>query len=169
MLLTLHNLTDEDIPKLMAIYAEGNRENADYFYPDLDPEEGERLVVVDFVKFLRTEFFPRPGNTCYVLEEEGRWVSALRVSETEDGLYLEALETHPDLRRQGCAARLLTQALELWRTQGVPAVRDSISCRNAASLATHKKCGFVVERKTAVNPLTGEENEGCCGMVCRLR
>lgn len=168
MLLTLRSLTDEDIPKLMAIYAEGNRENADYFYPDLEPEEGERLVTADFVKFLRTEFFPRPGNTYYVLEEEGRWVSALRVSETEDGLYLEALETAPGLRRQGRAARLLTQALELWRDQGVPAVRDSVSYHNAASLATHKKCGFVVERETAVNPITGEENEGCYGLVCRL-
>ncbi len=38
MFLKLKKISDEDMPKLMGIYAESNRENIAYFYPDCKDE-----------------------------------------------------------------------------------------------------------------------------------
>lgn len=53
MLLKMTSLKDADIPKLMAIYAEGNRENAEYFYPELPLTEGIAKEEQKFVTMLR--------------------------------------------------------------------------------------------------------------------
>lgn len=54
----------------------------------------------DFLHYLESEFFTVPGNVYYVLEDQDRWVSALRIYKIKPELYyLEALETPPEYQK----------------------------------------------------------------------
>lgn len=152
--------------KLMDLYAEGNRENAEEFSPDCpDRDAAVQKVEEDFLRYLKESFFPTPGNSYWILEEDGVWVSALRVSEPGEGIYyLEALETREDHRRRGCASRLLLGLMEELRKQGPFRLCDCVNKQNVPSLKTHKRCGFRIARETGLDYLSGEENERCFGM-----
>ena len=78
-----------DERKLMDVYAESNLENTDFFCPEEpDKEAAVRMVESGFLDFLKNEFFKEPEAICWVLEEDGVWVSALRTcrrARTGDG------------------------------------------------------------------------------------
>lgn len=133
---TLHEL---DFGKLMAIYEESNRENGAEFYPNLS--EGQRLLEAEqnFYHYLRTGFFTEPGDRYCIWQENGRYISALRLQRYQDGLLLEALETCPEYRGRGYAKQLILTVLE---TVECDKVYVHISRRNAPSIAAHKACGF---------------------------
>lgn len=135
---------DLDGPRLMEVYAESNFENTDYFFPELEDKAlAVRKVEEGFLTFLRDEFFAGPGPAYYVLEEAGEWVSALRMNEVEPGLYyLEALETRPGYRRQGCGARLLRMVTDHLKSKGPFRICDCVDKQNEASVRTHLACGF---------------------------
>lgn len=60
------------------------------------------MVEAGFLDFLKNDFFEQDGAAYWILEENGVWVSALRLSRIQTDLYyLEALETRPDQRGQG--------------------------------------------------------------------
>ena len=166
MLRRLDAFPQVDGRKLMDIYREGNVENAAYFYPDMEDkvqalERAER----EFLHYLETDFFAKPGNVYWVLEEDGVWVSALRLSEIAPGdYYLEALETHPGFRRRGCGAKLLTAVLEELKPQGPFRLRDCVGKKNVPSLGVHEKCGFRIAAQDGLNCLSGEVNDRCYGM-----
>lgn len=84
----------------MDIYDESNRENTSFFCPDIkDPEEAKRKVEEGFLEYLENEFLHKEGNSIYVLEERGIYLSALRLNLIRDHLYyIEVLETRPDSR-----------------------------------------------------------------------
>lgn len=85
MLIYITSYDDIDSRKLMNLYAESNIENVDYFYPNMaDKTAALALVEEGFLKFLKTDFFVRPNATYYILEEEGVWISALRLSLVEN-------------------------------------------------------------------------------------
>ena len=109
MLLKITDGQALDERRLMDVYAESNLENADFFCPEEpDKEAAVRMVESGFLDFLKNEFFKEPEAICWVLEEGGVWVSALRICRIPEGpYYLEALETRPDRRRQGYGVRLL--------------------------------------------------------------
>lgn len=168
MLLTLHELKDSDKRKLMDIYAEGNLENVDYFYPDCkNKSKGLEMIENEFCDYIRRDFFKNKENTYFVLEKEGIWISALRLYKLKDFYYLEALETHPKYRRRGYGTELLLGMLSLLREEGRLIVRDNVRKSNIPSLACHRKCGFEIEHENAINYLTGHINENCYGMVYR--
>lgn len=139
MLIIAKRLGELSFPRLMEIYVEGNRENGAERYPE-EPEMRQlALAEADFRQYLAEDFFRQKGAFYAIWEENGRYVSALRLEPYRDGLLLEALETAPDQRRKGYAATLI-QAV-----QGLPGVEKTyshVSKRNAPSQATHKKCGF---------------------------
>ena len=65
----------------MDIYDESNRENTSFFCPDIkDPEEAKRKVEEGFLEYLENEFLHKEGNSIYVLEERGIYLSALRLN-----------------------------------------------------------------------------------------
>ena len=67
-----------DERKLMDVYAESNLENTDFFCPEEpDKEAAVRMVESGFLDFLKNEFFKEPEAICWVLDEDGVWVSAL--------------------------------------------------------------------------------------------
>lgn len=155
--------------KLMGVYAESNRENAAYFYPDCaDISDGIKKVENDFLTYLQKEFFVCPENTYCVMEKDTIWVSALRLYVMKDCYYIEALETSPMYRRRGYGAELLDAVLISLKKKGPFILRDNVGKRNAASLATHRKCGFEVEHEDAVNYLSSTVNPACYGLIYRF-
>ena len=160
MLHIISSYADLDGPRLMAIYAESNLENTDYFFPEIgDKALAVKKVEEGFLTFLRDEFFVGPGPAYYVLEEAGEWVSALRLNELKPGFYyLEALETRPDRRRRGYAARLLRQVIDHLKAKGPFRVCDCVSKKNEASIRTHLACGFKMVSQTGHDYLQNEDD-----------
>ena len=155
-----------DPRRLMGLYAEGNLENADFFYPDMpDRQTALQKVEDDFLDFIRTEFLAKEGNAYQVLEADGVWVSAVRLYRLKPGFfYLEALETHPDHRRRGYAIRLLTALIEKLKKEGPFTLCDCVSKKNEASIRTHFKCGFRIASEEGMDYLRGETNPKNYGM-----
>lgn len=169
MLLCFRTFDGVDGRRLMNIYAESNLENTAFFYPKLtDKREAVKKVEHDFLNYLKSEFLADGENLLFVWEEQGVWVSALRLYRVGDRrYYIEALETHPAYRRKGYGARLLRGTVEFLKEGGAFCLRSNVSKNNKASLATHKACGFSVVSDCGYNELTQEAEEGCFGMELR--
>lgn len=166
MLLRITSCTDLDSRKLMDIYSENNTENAEDFYPgETDRDVALRKVETGFMSFLEQEFFTWTKAACWIWEEDGLWVSALRNCEIQDGLhYLEALETHPAHRNKGYGSLLLSRVLSAMREDGPFRLCDCVSKRNAASLKIHEKCGFRIVSESGYNYLYKETDEHDFGL-----
>lgn len=139
MLLLAHKLHQLDFGKLMAVYEEGNLENGAFFWPELP--EGQRLALAeqDFRQYLQEVFFPVESAVYAVWEENGAYMSALRLEPYEDGLLLEGLETAPGQRRKGYGEALIRAVLEAFPDR----IYSHVSKKNTPSLAIHEKCGFI--------------------------
>lgn len=88
MLLKITDGQALDERKLMDVYAESNLENTDFFCPEEpDKEAAVRMVESGFLDFLKNEFFKEPEAICWALEEDGVWVSALRICRIPEGPY----------------------------------------------------------------------------------
>lgn len=131
----LHKL---DFAGLMEIYEEGNRENGAEAFPDLPRMQQLLRAEQDFYQYLRESFFTADGAVYAIWEENGVYLSALRLEPFEDGLLIAALETAPAHRRQGYGEKLLRAVQEAFPQK----LYSHVSKKNAASLAIHKKCGF---------------------------
>ncbi len=142
MLLLFYRLKDLHFGKLMALYAQSNKENAGELYGKLESGEAILRVEGSFYQYLREDFFSVPGAVYAVWEENGQYISALRLEPYQDGLLLEALETHPSFRQKGYAARLIRSVIDHLRQQGQTVIYSHVAKRNKASLCTHKSCGF---------------------------
>ena len=140
MLICARSIDDLEFDALMEVYIEGNVENAAYFYPEISAERGLSLVIDDFRKFLCEDFFHRDNAQYWILAENGQYISALRFEKHRGGLLLEALETRPDRRGQGYAKHLIQAVLEKLASQ--TPIYSHVTKWNAASLATHRACGF---------------------------
>ena len=115
MLLEFKSMSEEECLRMIReIYPEGCVENARYFHPELE-DLSEAILEQEkhFAEFLQNKFFPKEENSYYVLEVEGAWVSALRLTRVEDFYYLEALETPPKHRKKGYASRIINEVIEL--------------------------------------------------------
>jgi GNAT superfamily N-acetyltransferase len=157
MLLRIDSFEGIDRRKLMDVYAESNRENAGYFFPDADLREGIARVEEGFLRFLDEEFFAADGSTYWVLSENGEWVSALRTSRISDGLYyIEALETAPEHRRKGHGAKLLKEVIRTLGEDGPFRICDCVSKRNTASVNTHLAAGFSIAAEEGHDLLRNE-------------
>lgn len=169
MLLEFCAMTEQEMYRMVHdIYMEGNVENARWRNPDLkDLTEAIKAEEENFVTYLRT-FLEKDENRYYVLEIEGAWVSALRLTKIRDFYYLEALETAPEHRRKGYGVELLKEVGRLLSTRGKVIIRDNVSKRNLPSLAIHKKCGFVIEEENGTDHLSGEQSDRVYGMILEM-
>ena len=166
MLLRISRFDDLDERKLMDIYSESNFENTDYFYPDeADKTIAVRKVEEGFMDFLKNDFFRNAGASYWILDENGGWVSALRISRIKADLYfLEALETRPDQRGKGYASLLLSSVVETLKNDGPFRLCDCVSKKNTASLKTHEKCGFQVVSEAGYDYLQEEADDHDYGL-----
>lgn len=166
----LHKLTafaQIDGRKLMDLYQEGNRENAPYFFPEIK-EQALALEKMEqrFLEYVETDFFSRNDSEYWVLEEDGVWISALRLYKISEGFYyMEALETHPDFRERGYAARLLAGVIGDLKTRGPFRLCDCVGKNNAAFLGVHRKCGFEIAAEAGINYLDQSASERCFGLA----
>lgn len=163
-LLEFSAMTKTEMRRMVStVYAEAIRENA----LERDPLAGGTQALLHaeenrFVDFL-CQFFRGYRNRYYVLCEGEAWVSALRLTVLDGYYYLEALETAPEYRKQGYATLLINRVLKRLKKHGTVIIRCCVSKKNTASLATHFKCGFVIETENGYNPLhhtTSEKNYG---------
>ena len=161
MLLRIDRYEELDERKLMDVYAESNFENTDYFFPDeTNKDVAVRKVEEGFCTFLKEEFFSREGNAYWVLEENGIWVSAMRLNLINDGLYyLEALETKPDRRKLGYGTKLLEGVIEELGKAGPFRICDCVSKKNIPSIGVHEKCGFRIVSDKGYDYLQEEADE----------
>ena len=169
MLIKISNYRDLDPEKLMAVYAESNYENTDYFFPDeTDKEAAVRKVEAGFLEFLQNEFFAQAEAAYWILEAHGVWVSALRTCRVQDGLYyLEALETRPDQRKNGYGASLLAGITDAMKKDGPFRLCDCVGKKNTASLKTHEKCGFTIVSEAGFDYLRQEADDHDFGLEYR--
>lgn len=166
MLLIYPQMTTPGMYRLVReVYREACIENAS----DKHPESSDLTAAIKeeedyFVDFLKA-FFAKVENTYYVLEVDGQWVSALRLTEIDDFYYMEALETAPEHRRKGYASVLIREVISLLGQNGPVKIRSNVNKRNVASLATHRACGFTIEEENGINYLSGEQRDYLYGMV----
>ena len=139
MLVIVGSLSGLNWGELMAVYAEGVEENGQEFYPELPQGQQILRAEQDFYTYLSQEFF-RCREECYcVWEENGKYLSALRLHPFEDGLLVEALETRPGYRRMGYANLLMQAVIGRLRPEKL---YSHINRSNRASIAVHERCGF---------------------------
>lgn len=151
MLLVLQSPEEPDVPKLLAIYRESSQENCQRMFPAETDAASLEQYEAGYTSFMREEYFAKPGRFWMVETADGLWASALRLLPFEGAntWKIEALETHPDHRRRGHAARLLADTIQyLEKTFGTVILLSDVGKHNTASLQTHLRSGFIREKET---------------------
>lgn len=166
MVLEFKEMNEVEMYRLVReVYSEGSFEIAREKHPgQMDLSEAILEEEEYFVGFLK-KFMTNEQNRYYVVEIEDKWVSALRLTQIEDFYYLEALETAPEYRRNGYAETLIEDVISLLKNRGNVIIRSNVNKSNVASLVTHERCGFRIERENGVNCLTGERRDCVYGMI----
>lgn len=168
MLLVLQSPDELDVSKLLAIYRESSQENCQRMFPAETFAASLEQYEAGYTAFMREEFFAGSGRFWMVETADDLLASALRLLPLEEPntWMIEALETHPDHRRKGYAARLLTDTVRfLEETHGEIVLLSGVGKRNTASLRTHLRCGFIREKETWTED--GETSDRHCTMAYR--
>lgn len=144
MLRVAKKLNQLSFAALMEVYLDANREHGAELAPG-EPEARQIQVSEErFYSYLHDDFFAHSGAYYCVWEENGKYVSALRLEPYRDGLLLEALETAPDQRGRGYAVGLIQAVQKYLSEQGTVRIYSHVDKKNEASLRTHRRCGFEV-------------------------
>ena len=149
MLQLIRNFYQLNFRSLTEVYRETCQRNGGHNYPH--QPLFQQLLMAEQDLYGETKcFFADPNAFYAVWEQDGRYMSALRMEPYKDGLLLEGLETAPDLRGNGYAKKLVLAVLSaLSNESGLP-VYSHIDKNNKASLAVHRACGFEKVRDCAV-------------------
>ena len=150
MLKIIHSMKHLRFSELIQVYHETNICNGKEFYPNLTELEQIRNAEDDFYQYLQSVFFKQDDSYYAVWEEEGCYLSALRIEPYSDGLLLCGLETIPTVRHRGYASSLILAVQTYLQQQGSGRIYSHISKRNIPSLAVHKKYGFQIVKDHAV-------------------
>lgn len=140
--LNLEQLTHVYSQSIQARVRELNQYLSDYECTIMAEEE--------FRSFWRDVFFREAGSICAVLEENGKYVSALRLQNYRDGLLLSGLETEPANRNRGMAGKLMVEIRKYLEDAGCTKVYSHIKKDNLPSRKVHISCGFELLREGAV-------------------
>ena len=85
---------------------------------------------------------------CFVAETEENRIAGMVVSWIiVDELHIATIATHPDFRRMGIGARILTEALAEGRAAGARLAFLEVRATNEAAQAMYRKFGFEVTGK----------------------
>lgn len=158
MLRLIETMKQLPFSQMMAVYVEGNLKNGQENYPDEPEYRQVFLAEQDFYTYLQEMFFSVEGAIYALWEENGRYVSALRLEPYKDGLLLEALETAPDCRGKGYAKALIRSVQEKFAGTKI---FSHVSKGNLPSLAVHETCGFCRISEQAVY-IDGSVNSRAC-------
>lgn len=155
MLLVFKTMTKDEMYRLVqSVYKEASYELAKEKHPDMeDLTEAIREEENYYVEKFLSKFLLKEEHAYCVLEENGEWVSALRLAKCDGYHFMEAMETAPAHRHKGYASKLMTEVLKYLAENHTGILRSNVRKTNVASLATHRKCGFVIEKEVGYNPI----------------
>ena len=140
MIEVFYRLDNIRFGELMCVYEEGNRENADIRYANMDRNAALLQVEQDFFAYLNEVFFVQKNAKYYILIENNKYVCAARMEPYADGYLLTGLETRPEYRRRGYAKKLLREIVGFVEQT----IYSHVMKDNLASLKTHYSCGFEI-------------------------
>lgn len=149
MLILAHRFKDLRFRELMEVYDEDNRKKSETEWPELPPLFAREMAEQSFRQYLKEVFFPTPGALYALWEEQGHYVSALRMEPYRDGLLLAGLETAPEYRNQGHGKALILAVLEYLGQQGHKKIYSHVCKSNAPSRHLHESCGFLLHKDFA--------------------
>lgn len=150
MLIQAEKLHQIRFRELMEVYSEENQRNGAEEWPNLPAPFAQEMAEQSFYQYLKEVFFPTPGAEYLIWEENGTYISALRLEPYRDGFLLAGLETSPTSRRKGYAEKLIRSALNLLAAHGRVTLYSHVDKKNIPSLNLHKKCGFHIISDHAV-------------------
>lgn len=90
----------------------------------------------------RFEVTDNPAARCWVAELDGCVVGMLVLWMIVEEAHIASLATHPDLRRQGIAKKLLVTALDHAYTEGARTAFLEVRAGNEAARNMYQKFGF---------------------------
>ena len=146
MLLIAKSIKELNFSKLVYLYRVDVEKNRKMYYSHLEPNEGRLCAENDLYHYLRDVFFGQSKGVYYICEEQGVYLSALRLEGYEDGLLLNALVTDEDHRNKGYASVIFEEI----RHSVSASVYSHIHRKNAASIGLHCKFGFEKHKDYAV-------------------
>lgn len=133
------------------------------------PEDFERVVAIERAAFaedyapLFVQLYEMSSDGFYVAEADGLVVGYVVAALAEDGEgRIFSLAVDPVHRKRGVAAALLQRALDLYRSERIPAVRLEVRVDNRPAQALYRKFGF-----EGVGRLPGYYSDGTDALVMR--
>jgi len=90
----------------------------------------------------RFELTDNPASRCWVAEVDGRVVGMIVVWLLVEEAHVATLATHPDLRRQGIAKKLLSHALRYLIDEGAQTSFLEVRASNIAAQEMYRKFGY---------------------------
>ena len=96
----------------------------------------------DFYNYFQYDFFSVSNTACAVWEENGEYISALRLEPYRDGLLITGIETLPEQRRKGMASKLMRAVVEHMKSTGTRRLYSHVHRKNTSSIRLHTACGF---------------------------
>ena len=141
MLKIANSIRDLDFYGLTRVYSQYIREDGALNYPSLEPESQMISMEQDFYQYL-IEFFKDSRSFYALWEDEGTYVSAMRLEPYRDGWLVSGLETLPEARGRGYAKELMMASMDYLKSLGGGKVYSHVGKKNAPSLSAHKSVGF---------------------------
>ena len=92
----------------------------------------------------RFELTENPASRGWVVEADGRIVAMLVAWLLVGEAHIATIATHPDVRRQGIAKRLLAHALHYMRIEGAASSFLEVRAGNIAAQEMYRKFGYKV-------------------------
>src|SRR5690606_30068585 len=92
----------------------------------------------------RVELTDNPASRCWVAALDGKIVGMIVVWLSADEAHIATVATHPDHRRQGIGAQLLSQALQSLLGEGARSSFLEVRESNLAAQAMYRKFGYEV-------------------------
>ena len=140
MLKIVRSIRELDFRNLADVYEQSCIERGSKQYGNYPTSQQMLLSEQDLYGEVKC-FLADPKAFYALWEEQGRYISVLRMEPYKDGLLLEGLETVPAERKKGYAKRLIMGVLAHLERSGA-VIYSHVEKKNTASMAVHLSCGF---------------------------
>lgn len=158
-----------DFDLLFEVYKNVPKKRIEEYYPKCNYEEGLKEYKLEYKDFIK-DFLKNPNNFLAINIKNNIYVSAFRLislNRKKTEFYLEALETHSSYLRKGYAKELIEESIKILNKNKNIKIESSIKKLNVASLETHKKCGFLIDKDYVIFD-DGVVRKDCYTMIYKV-